>query len=95
METVKIEFSGEDLDMILEYQEVSEATTIQNAIMNAISLALDHADDCVIEVEKMEDVLPLLKEDIELLGDSVEERKTKSDIAKLLELLQDDCKQLR
>ena len=90
METVKIEFSGEDLDMILEYQEVSEATTIQNAIMNAVSLALDHVDDCVIEVEKMEDVLPLLEEDIELLGDSVEERKTKSDIAKLLELLQDD-----
>ena len=90
METVKIEFSGEALDMILEYQEVSEATTIQNAIMNAVSLALDHVDDCVIEVEKMEDVLPLLEEDIELLGDSVEERKTKSDIAKLLELLQDD-----
>ena len=48
METVKIEFSGEALDMILKYQEVSEATTIQNAIMNAVSLALDHADDCVI-----------------------------------------------
>lgn len=45
METIQIEFSGADLDMILEYQEESEATTIKNAIMNAISLALDHAGD--------------------------------------------------
>ena len=46
METIiKIEFSGDDLNMILEYQAVSGATTIKNAIMNAISLALDHADD--------------------------------------------------
>lgn len=44
-ETVMVEFSGEDLDMILEYQETTGATSIQNAIMNAISLALDHADD--------------------------------------------------
>ena len=43
---VFIEFSGKDIDMILEYQKESEATTVQNAIMNAISLALDHADDC-------------------------------------------------
>ena len=39
----------------------------------------------------MDEVLSLLEEDIELLGDSVEERKTKADIAKLLELLQGDC----
>ena len=39
----------------------------------------------------MDEVLSLLEEDIELLGDSIEERKTKSDIAKLLALLQDDC----
>lgn len=44
-ETVMVEFSGEELDMILEYQEASGATSVQNAIMNAISLALDHADD--------------------------------------------------
>lgn len=46
METVIIEFSGEDLDMILKYQEITGATSIQNAILNAISLSLDHADDC-------------------------------------------------
>lgn len=39
-----IEFTDKELDMILKYQEFSEATTIQNAIMNAISLALDHAE---------------------------------------------------
>ena len=37
----------------------------------------------------MDEVLSLLEEDIELLGDSVEERKTKADIAKLLELLKE------
>lgn len=46
VETVKTEFSGDDLNMILEYQKESEATSVKNAIMNAISLALDHADDC-------------------------------------------------
>ena len=44
-EIVMVEFSGEELDMILDYQAESGATSIQNAIMNAISLALDHADD--------------------------------------------------
>lgn len=44
-EKVVIEFTGEELNMILEYQKEAEATTIQNAIMNAISLALDHVDD--------------------------------------------------
>lgn len=43
-EKVLIEFSGTDLDMILEYQKQSEATSIQNAIMNAISVALDVND---------------------------------------------------
>lgn len=38
----------------------------------------------------MDEILASLDEDIELLGDSVEERKTKADIAKLLELLQND-----
>lgn len=42
---VNIEFTAEDLDMILQYQKESEAVTVQAAIMNAISLALDHADD--------------------------------------------------
>lgn len=44
-ESITVEFSGDDLDMILLYQKVSGATTVQNAIMNAVSLALDHADD--------------------------------------------------
>ena len=44
-EKVVIEFTGEEFDMILEYQKEAEATIVQNAIMNAISLALDHADD--------------------------------------------------
>ena len=39
----------------------------------------------------MDEILSSLEEDIELLGDSIEERKTKADIGKLLELLQDDC----
>lgn len=43
-EKVLIEFSGTDLKMILEYQKQSEATSIQNAIMNAISVALDAND---------------------------------------------------
>lgn len=42
---VNIEFTAEDLDMILQYQKESEAVTVQAAIMNAISLALDHVDD--------------------------------------------------
>lgn len=44
-EKIMIEFTGKELDLILKYQEVSEADTVQNAIMNAISLALDHVDD--------------------------------------------------
>lgn len=44
-EIVEVEFSGEDLDMILKYQEIAGATSIQNAILNAISLALDNVDD--------------------------------------------------
>lgn len=44
-ESIMIEFSGEEFDMILKYQEESEATTVQSAILNAIALALDHADD--------------------------------------------------
>ena len=42
---VSIEFTGEDMDMILKYMDAIEAVTVQAAILNAISLALDHADD--------------------------------------------------
>ena len=42
---INIQFTEEEMDMIQEYQEVSESVTVQAAILNAISLALDHADD--------------------------------------------------
>ena len=43
-EKIRIEFSGKELDMIMKYMELVKATTIQTAIMNAISIALDEAD---------------------------------------------------
>ena len=43
---ISIEFTQEEMDMILQYQEESKAVTVQVAILNAISLALDHVDDC-------------------------------------------------
>lgn len=45
MQEIMVGFSEEEIEMILKYQEVSEAVTIQAAVMNAISLALDHADE--------------------------------------------------
>ena len=44
-ESNNICFTDEELDMILKYQEVTGSVSVQVAIMNAISLALDHADD--------------------------------------------------
>ena len=44
-EIINIQFSGEEFDLIMRYQKATEATSIQAAILNAISLALDHADD--------------------------------------------------
>jgi len=44
---VSLEFTGQEMDMILKYMEISEAVTVQAAIMNAVSLALDYADDDV------------------------------------------------
>ena len=44
-ETICIEFYGDDYDLILEYQKAIGATYIQDAILNAISLALDHKDE--------------------------------------------------
>ena len=44
-QTTVIEFSDDDLELILKYQEISNATSIKNAIMNAISIVLDHCDD--------------------------------------------------
>ena len=42
---INIQFTEEEMDMIQKYQEVSEAITVQAAILNAISLAIDHADE--------------------------------------------------
>ena len=39
-----IEFTDEQLDFILKYQEVSESATIQGAILNAVSIALDEVN---------------------------------------------------
>ncbi len=36
-----IEFSEEELDLIRQYMEVSGAVSLEAAILNAISLALD------------------------------------------------------
>ena len=43
-EKISIEFTGEEFDKIMQYMNLVEATTVQNAIMNAISIALDEAD---------------------------------------------------
>ena len=40
-EKIAIEFNGEEFERIMEYMKLVEATTIQNAIMNAISIAMD------------------------------------------------------
>ena len=46
-EKISVEFTGKEFDKIMEYMKCSEATTIQNAILNAISIALDDGDDHV------------------------------------------------
>ena len=40
-EKINIEFTGEEFDMIMQYMKLIEATTVQNAILNAVSIALD------------------------------------------------------
>lgn len=42
---VSIEFTGSEMDLILKYMDAVEAVTVQAAILNAVSLALDHVDD--------------------------------------------------
>lgn len=42
---INIQFTEEDMEMIFMYQEACGATDVKNAIMNAISICLDHADD--------------------------------------------------
>ena len=43
-EKVSIEFAGEEFDQIMEYMKMIDAVTVQTAIMNAISIAMDDAD---------------------------------------------------
>ena len=43
-EKVSIEFTGEEFDLIMKYMDAVEATTVQNAILNAISIAMDYCD---------------------------------------------------
>lgn len=44
-EKINVEFTGEEFDLILKYMDAVEATTVQNAILNAISIALDDSDN--------------------------------------------------
>ena len=43
-EKISIEFTQDAYKRILQYQEIAGATTVQNAVLNAISLAYDRAD---------------------------------------------------
>lgn len=38
---IHVEFTEEEFDMIMKYMEATEAVTVQAAILNAISVALD------------------------------------------------------
>lgn len=40
-EKISIEFSGEEFDEILKYQETLEKATVQSAILNAIRIATE------------------------------------------------------
>ncbi len=42
-------FTADQYKMILEYQRESEAIDVRTAIMNAISIALDHHEELVAE----------------------------------------------
>jgi hypothetical protein len=42
---VSVEFTGTEMDLILKYMDVVNAVTVQAAILNAVSLALDHEED--------------------------------------------------
>ena len=43
-EKISIEFTGEEFDKIMQYMDYAEATTVQNAILNATSIAMDDAE---------------------------------------------------
>ena len=42
---INVNFTEEEFDMIHKYQKATDSVAVQAAILNAISLALDHADD--------------------------------------------------
>ena len=39
-----VEFTSEEFNMIIEYMKLVDAVTVQAAIMNAVSVAMDNAD---------------------------------------------------
>ncbi len=43
-ENINIEFSDKDFELIMKYANLIEADTVQAAIMNAISIALDNKE---------------------------------------------------
>lgn len=43
-EKVSIEFTGEEFDQIMQYMKLIDAVTAQAAVMNAISIAMDEAE---------------------------------------------------
>ena len=50
-----IDFTGEEMEMILAYMDAAEAVTVQAAILNAISLALDQATWLDDEIASIDD----------------------------------------
>lgn len=50
-----IDFTGEEMEMILAYKDAAEAVTVQAAILNAISLALDQTDWLDDEIASIDD----------------------------------------
>lgn len=43
-EKISIEFTGQQFDKIMQYMKLVDAVTVQVAVMNAISIALDEKD---------------------------------------------------
>lgn len=52
---INVQFTEEEFNMIQKYQEASDAVTVQAAILNAISLALDYADELDREKASIDD----------------------------------------
>jgi hypothetical protein len=52
---INVQFTEEEFDMIQKYQEACDAVTVQAAILNAISLALDYADELDREIASIDD----------------------------------------